>query len=305
MSKVSLCVSCRKLPGLWSLWSSRSWQLRRTCSRCFPTTPAPLSCHSNWVVQTTSSTACQHLLTSTPRSKCMFCLENDIYTVSWWHCIVIPVLKLQFKTWPSKYTMNKSDIIGTFVYGYICLLSELFYWIKIALIMTYILNWFFRANASLNLEGQIKEVDGLVSGFEKNLSNDNPIPDVPNAIQARTDDIHVRKSALKCYIHIKDTSLPQRFNLYLSLLLYFSISAGLWQRLRTTWRSWVRIWTPQSSCAALCSRDTRSTARTSAARDQRSSSCRHVTGTWPTSWRRGENQMVKKTTSNQPKGVAW
>uniref|UniRef100_A0A3Q3F233 Envoplakin a n=1 Tax=Labrus bergylta TaxID=56723 RepID=A0A3Q3F233_9LABR len=46
-----------------------------------------------------------------------------------------------------------------------------------------------KANASLGLENQIKKVDGLVSGFEKKLSDDSPIPDVPNALQARTDDI--------------------------------------------------------------------------------------------------------------------
>lgn len=46
-----------------------------------------------------------------------------------------------------------------------------------------------KANASLNLEGQIKTVDGLVSGFEDKLSEDGPIPDVPNAIQARAEDI--------------------------------------------------------------------------------------------------------------------
>uniref|UniRef100_A0A3Q3KS23 SH3 domain-containing protein n=1 Tax=Monopterus albus TaxID=43700 RepID=A0A3Q3KS23_MONAL len=53
-----------------------------------------------------------------------------------------------------------------------------------------------KANASLNLERQIKKVDGLVSGFEKKLSEDGPIPDEPNAIQAHTNDIQVRKSAV-------------------------------------------------------------------------------------------------------------
>uniref|UniRef100_A0A8C3B2J8 Envoplakin a n=1 Tax=Cyclopterus lumpus TaxID=8103 RepID=A0A8C3B2J8_CYCLU len=46
-----------------------------------------------------------------------------------------------------------------------------------------------KANASLKLENQIKKVDGLVSGFEKNLSDDGPIPEVPNAIKARIEDI--------------------------------------------------------------------------------------------------------------------
>ncbi|XP_068448396.1 envoplakin a [Clinocottus analis] len=53
-----------------------------------------------------------------------------------------------------------------------------------------------KANASLNLEGQIKKVDGLVSGFEKNLSDDGPIPDVPNAIQARTEDIRFQRKSV-------------------------------------------------------------------------------------------------------------
>uniref|UniRef100_A0A4W5REK8 Envoplakin a n=1 Tax=Hucho hucho TaxID=62062 RepID=A0A4W5REK8_9TELE len=46
-----------------------------------------------------------------------------------------------------------------------------------------------KANASLNLEKQIKKVDGIVSGFEEKLNKDGPIPDVPNAIQARTQEI--------------------------------------------------------------------------------------------------------------------
>uniref|UniRef100_A0A3P8XQV6 Envoplakin a n=1 Tax=Esox lucius TaxID=8010 RepID=A0A3P8XQV6_ESOLU len=45
------------------------------------------------------------------------------------------------------------------------------------------------SNASLNLEKQIKNVDGIVSGFEKKLSEDAPIPDEPNAIQTRTQYI--------------------------------------------------------------------------------------------------------------------
>ncbi|KAL1006053.1 hypothetical protein UPYG_G00067260 [Umbra pygmaea] len=42
-----------------------------------------------------------------------------------------------------------------------------------------------KSNASLNLEKQIKKVDGLVSGFEKKLNEDGPITDDQNAIQAR------------------------------------------------------------------------------------------------------------------------
>lgn len=53
---------------------------------------------------------------------------------------------------------------------------------------------FIRAKASLNLENQIQKVDGLVSGFERNLSVDGPITDIPNAIQTRAEDIQVNMS---------------------------------------------------------------------------------------------------------------
>ncbi|XP_028260646.1 envoplakin a [Parambassis ranga] len=53
-----------------------------------------------------------------------------------------------------------------------------------------------KANASLNLESQIKKVDGLVSGFEKKLSEDGPIPDRPNAIQARSEDIQSQQKSV-------------------------------------------------------------------------------------------------------------
>ncbi|XP_035985507.1 envoplakin [Fundulus heteroclitus] len=46
-----------------------------------------------------------------------------------------------------------------------------------------------KAYASLNLENQIQKVDGLVSGFERNLSEDGLIPDIPNAIQITMEDI--------------------------------------------------------------------------------------------------------------------
>lgn len=94
--------------------------------------------------------------------------------------------------------------------------------------------------------------------------------------------------------HIKGNSLTHRFDLDFKLhisCVVFSPSESLWLRLRTTWRSWVRIWRPQSSCAVLCSRATRSTALTSSARQQRSNSCRPATQTLPISWRRGENQI--------------
>ncbi|KAM4585466.1 envoplakin a [Odontesthes bonariensis] len=53
-----------------------------------------------------------------------------------------------------------------------------------------------KANASLNLEKQIKKVDGLVSGFEQNLSEDSQIPDTPTAIQARAEDIQRQKKSV-------------------------------------------------------------------------------------------------------------
>ncbi|CAL8328952.1 unnamed protein product [Lota lota] len=46
-----------------------------------------------------------------------------------------------------------------------------------------------KANASLNLENQIKKVDGIVSGFEKRLCEDGAIPDSPNVLQNRTKEI--------------------------------------------------------------------------------------------------------------------
>ncbi|KAM6941697.1 envoplakin-like [Lycodopsis pacificus] len=64
-----------------------------------------------------------------------------------------------------------------------------------------------KANASLNLESQIKQVDGLVSGFEKNLSDDGPISEVPSAIQARTEDIrYQRKSVTAAQDDVKKLS---------------------------------------------------------------------------------------------------
>ncbi|XP_010887719.3 envoplakin a [Esox lucius] len=61
-----------------------------------------------------------------------------------------------------------------------------------------------KSNASLNLEKQIKNVDGIVSGFEKKLSEDAPIPDEPNAIQTRTQYIQsLRKEALVSLDEVK------------------------------------------------------------------------------------------------------
>lgn len=51
-----------------------------------------------------------------------------------------------------------------------------------------------RAKASLNLENQIKKVDGLVSGFEEDLSRDGPIPDTPKALQTQAERIHVSRN---------------------------------------------------------------------------------------------------------------
>lgn len=77
--------------------------------------------------------------------------------------------------------------------------------------------FFFRANASLNLESQIKKVNGLVSGFEKNLSDDSPIPDVPNAIKAHSDNVQVRKSSFPHSFEI--LPLPQQsFDTFLNCM---------------------------------------------------------------------------------------
>uniref|UniRef100_A0A672YTR1 Uncharacterized protein n=1 Tax=Sphaeramia orbicularis TaxID=375764 RepID=A0A672YTR1_9TELE len=62
-----------------------------------------------------------------------------------------------------------------------------------------------KANASLNLENQIKKVDGILSGFEKDLSSDGPIPDEPNAIQARAQEIQ-QKSVIVAQDDMKKLS---------------------------------------------------------------------------------------------------
>uniref|UniRef100_A0A8C1NYW4 Envoplakin a n=1 Tax=Cyprinus carpio TaxID=7962 RepID=A0A8C1NYW4_CYPCA len=46
-----------------------------------------------------------------------------------------------------------------------------------------------RANASMVLERQLRKMDSTVSGFEKQLSDDDAIPDRPSAIQIRTQEI--------------------------------------------------------------------------------------------------------------------
>ncbi|XP_056315758.1 envoplakin a [Danio aesculapii] len=46
-----------------------------------------------------------------------------------------------------------------------------------------------KANASMVLERQLRQMDNTVSGFEKQLSDDGAIPDKPSAIQTRTQEI--------------------------------------------------------------------------------------------------------------------
>ncbi|KTF75862.1 hypothetical protein cypCar_00043943, partial [Cyprinus carpio] len=46
-----------------------------------------------------------------------------------------------------------------------------------------------KANASMVLERQLRKMDSTVSGFEKQLSDDDAIPDRPSAIQIRTQEI--------------------------------------------------------------------------------------------------------------------
>ena len=41
------------------------------------------------------------------------------------------------------------------------------------------------------LEKQIKKVDGIVSGFEQQLVKDGAIPDQPNALQSRNQQLQV------------------------------------------------------------------------------------------------------------------
>ncbi|XP_077462150.1 envoplakin a [Stigmatopora argus] len=53
-----------------------------------------------------------------------------------------------------------------------------------------------KANASLNLENQIKKVDGIISGFEKRLSEDGPILDVPSSIQTASESLLQQRKAV-------------------------------------------------------------------------------------------------------------
>ncbi|XP_056136215.1 envoplakin a [Lampris incognitus] len=61
-----------------------------------------------------------------------------------------------------------------------------------------------KANASLNLESQIKKVDGIVSVFEKKLSEDGAISDAPNSIQDHAQEIqNLRKAVVGSQDEIK------------------------------------------------------------------------------------------------------
>ncbi|CAL8333578.1 unnamed protein product [Merluccius merluccius] len=53
-----------------------------------------------------------------------------------------------------------------------------------------------KANASLNLENQIRKVDGIVFGFEESLCEDGAIPDTPNILQERTQKIQSLRTAV-------------------------------------------------------------------------------------------------------------
>lgn len=85
-------------------------------------------------------------------------------------------------------------------------------------------------------------------------------------------------------------SMDALFNLLANVDM-FRPSNALWRLPRVTWSSWARIWRRQSSCVAHCSRATRSTVRTSTAKNERSSSCRHVMKMLPTSLMKGETAI--------------
>lgn len=99
---------------------------------------------------------------------------------------------------------------------------------------------FLRANASLNLESQINKVDGLVSGFERKLSDDGPVPDLPNALQSSLEEIQVKKKINKSAQGKQSVSqsvtqrqLSIHYNLRVSFVV-FSFRRSLWQQLRVT-----------------------------------------------------------------------
>lgn len=57
-----------------------------------------------------------------------------------------------------------------------------------------------RANASMVLERQLRQLDTTVSGFEKQLSDDGAIPDKPSAIQTHTQEIQVKSISTMKYL---------------------------------------------------------------------------------------------------------
>ncbi|XP_062402338.1 envoplakin a [Sardina pilchardus] len=64
-----------------------------------------------------------------------------------------------------------------------------------------------KANASLDLENQIKKVDGIVSGLEKELCEDGVIPDKPNAIPTRLQEVQdLKKDVAKAQPEVQKLS---------------------------------------------------------------------------------------------------
>ncbi|XP_063052355.1 envoplakin a isoform X2 [Engraulis encrasicolus] len=64
-----------------------------------------------------------------------------------------------------------------------------------------------KANASLNLENQIKKVDGIVSGLEQKLSEDGAVPDAPDAIPTRLQEVQdLNKDVAKTQPQMKKLS---------------------------------------------------------------------------------------------------
>ncbi|KAM4751055.1 envoplakin-like [Anableps anableps] len=80
-----------------------------------------------------------------------------------------------------------------------------------------------KANASLSLESQIQKVDGLVSGLERNLVEDNRIPDIPNAIQIHTEDIQRQRQSVA---RIQDDLMKLNQDLETTEMLCRSLQQG-------------------------------------------------------------------------------
>lgn len=64
------------------------------------------------------------------------------------------------------------------------------------LFFIYYLRLFTRATASMFLEKKIQNVESFVSGFEDQLAKDGTIPDQPNALQSRQQQLQVRKKTI-------------------------------------------------------------------------------------------------------------